>query len=77
MNINIRLYSSFDRKGAFGKKILLNDFLGYELSRKAKVSPIIINRIEKGYPFRVETKRKIIKALGYKLSERTEVFPEG
>ena len=48
-----------------------------ELSRKAKVSPITIDRIEKGYPCRVETKRKIIKALGYILSERTEVFPEG
>ena len=48
-----------------------------ELARKAKVSSLTIDRIEKGYPCRVETKRKIIKALGYKLSERTEVFPEG
>ncbi len=48
-----------------------------ELSRKANVSSITIDRIEKGYSCRVETKRKIIKALGYKLSERTEVFPEG
>ena len=46
-----------------------------ELARKVKVSPITIDRIEKGYPCRVETKRKILKALGYKLSERTEVFP--
>lgn len=48
-----------------------------ELSRRAKVSPITIDRIEKGYSCRVETKRKIIKALGYKLSERTKIFPEG
>ena len=46
-----------------------------ELAKKARVSPITIDRIETGYPCRVETKRKIIKALGYKLSERTEVFP--
>jgi DNA-binding XRE family transcriptional regulator len=48
-----------------------------ELAKKAKISPLTIDRVEKGYPCRVETKRKIIKALGYKLSERTEVFPEG
>ena len=48
-----------------------------ELSRKAKVSPITIDRVEDGYPCRLEPKRKIIKALGYKLSDRTEVFPEG
>ncbi len=48
-----------------------------EIARKAKVSSLTIDRIEKGYPCRVETKRKIIKALGHKLSERTEVFPEG
>ena len=48
-----------------------------ELARKAKVSPITIYKIEKGYSCRVETIRKILKALGYILSERTEVFPEG
>ena len=47
-----------------------------ELARKAGVTPITIDRIENGYPCRVETKRKILLALGYKLSERTKVFPE-
>lgn len=47
-----------------------------ELARKSKVSPLTINRIEKENHCRVETKRKIIRALGYKLSERTKVFPE-
>jgi DNA-binding XRE family transcriptional regulator len=47
-----------------------------ELSRKANLSPITIARIEKGFPCRMETKRKIIKALGYKLSDRNKIFPE-
>ena len=41
-----------------------------ELGRRAGVSPITIGRIEKGLPYQMETKRKIIKALGYKLSDR-------
>jgi DNA-binding XRE family transcriptional regulator len=47
-----------------------------ELARKANISPITISRIEQGFPCRVETKKKIIKALGYKLSERDKIFPE-
>ncbi len=46
-----------------------------ELSRKANVSPITIARIEKGFTCRLETKRKIIKALGYKLSDKDKIFP--
>ena len=45
-----------------------------ELSRKANVSPITISRIEKGMECRMETKRKIILALGYKLSEKNKIF---
>ena len=45
-----------------------------ELSRAAKVSPITISRIENGMPCRVETKRKLLIALGMKLSERDKVF---
>jgi len=47
-----------------------------ELARKANVSPITIARIEKGFICRLETKRKIIKALGYKLSDKDKIFPE-
>ena len=47
-----------------------------ELARKANVSPITISRIEQGLPCRLETQRKIIKALGYKLSEREKIFPD-
>ena len=45
-----------------------------ELSRKAKISCITITRIENGKPCRVETQRKILLALGLKLSERDKVF---
>ena len=47
-----------------------------ELAKKAKLSPITIDRAESGYPCRIETQRKIVRALGYKLSERDKVFPE-
>ncbi len=45
-----------------------------ELARKAGVSPLTIDRVEKGYSCRVDTKRKIILALGLKLSDRASVF---
>ena len=48
-----------------------------ELARKAGVSPPTIDRIEKGKSCRMETKRKIIEALGYDLSDKEKVFPEG
>jgi len=47
-----------------------------ELARKAGVSPITIDRIEKGFSCRMETKRKIIEALGLKLSDAARVFSE-
>ncbi len=45
-----------------------------ELARKANVSPITISRIEEGHMCRMETKRKIILALGLDLSEKHKVF---
>lgn len=48
-----------------------------ELARKANVSPLTITRIERGSPCRMETMRKIILALGLKLSDKGKVFPEG
>jgi DNA-binding XRE family transcriptional regulator len=45
-----------------------------ELARKAGVSPLTIDRIEKGKPCRMDTKRKILLALGLKLSDRAKVF---
>ena len=46
-----------------------------ELARKAGLSPITIDRVEKGMGCRMETKRKIIFALGFDLSDKTKVFP--
>jgi len=45
-----------------------------ELARKANVSPITIARIERGETCRVETMRKILLALGYKLSDKNKIF---
>ena len=45
-----------------------------ELSRKAGISPLTITRIESGMSCRMKTKRKIILALGLKLSDRDKVF---
>ncbi|MGD2271317.1 MAG: helix-turn-helix transcriptional regulator [Desulfobacterales bacterium] len=47
-----------------------------ELARAARVSPITITRIEKGLPCRMETKRKIILALGLELSEKSKIFKD-
>lgn len=47
-----------------------------ELARKAGVSPLTIDRVEKGKDCRMETKRKIILALGYDLADKEKIFPE-
>lgn len=47
-----------------------------ELARKAGLSPVTIDRIERGYRCRMETKRRVIQALGLKLSEKNKVFLE-
>jgi DNA-binding XRE family transcriptional regulator len=45
-----------------------------ELSRKAGISPLTLARIEDGRECRVDTKRKIIIALGLTPSDRAKVF---
>ncbi len=45
-----------------------------ELARKAGVSPLTIDRIEKGKECRMDTKRKILFALGLDLDEKEKVF---
>jgi len=47
-----------------------------ELAREAHVSPITISRIEQGMPCRMETKRKILLALGLKLTEKDKLFKD-
>ena len=48
-----------------------------ELARQANVSVQTIDRIEKGHECRLDTRRKIIIALGYKLDQKDKIFPEG
>ena len=45
-----------------------------ELARNAGISPLTVDRIEKGMSCRIETKRKIILAFGYELSDKGLVF---
>ncbi|MEE4261914.1 MAG: helix-turn-helix transcriptional regulator [Desulfobacteraceae bacterium] len=47
-----------------------------ELARMAKVSPITITRIEKGMPCRMDTKRKILLALGMKPVDKNKIFKD-
>jgi len=45
-----------------------------ELARKAGVSPLTVARVESGLDCRVDTKRKIILALGLQPADRAKVF---
>ena len=47
-----------------------------ELARKAGISPATVDRIERGEKCRLETKKKIILALGLELSEAHKIFGE-
>ena len=47
-----------------------------ELARKAGVSSLTVDRVERGESCRLETMRKIILALGFTLDEREKVFQE-
>lgn len=47
-----------------------------ELARRANLSVLTIDRVEKGYGCRMDTKRKILEALGLTLADRVQVFGE-
>jgi DNA-binding XRE family transcriptional regulator len=47
-----------------------------ELARRANLSVLTIDRIEKGFGCRMDTKRKILEALGLSLADRVRVFGE-
>jgi DNA-binding XRE family transcriptional regulator len=47
-----------------------------ELARRAGVSVMTIDRVERGAHCRLNTKRRIILALGLQLSDRNRVFSE-
>ena len=48
-----------------------------ELARKANVSPLTIHRIENGENCRLDTRRKVILALGLDISDKDMIFPDG
>ncbi len=45
-----------------------------ELARRAGLSVLTIDRVEKGMTCRMDTKRKLILSLGLQLSDRDKVF---
>jgi DNA-binding XRE family transcriptional regulator len=45
-----------------------------ELARLAGISPLTLDRIEKGKACRMATKRKILLALGMTINQRERVF---
>ncbi len=47
-----------------------------ELARRAGLSTLTIDRVEGGRPCRLDTKRKILMALGLKISDKDQVFGE-
>jgi len=47
-----------------------------ELARMAGISPLTLDRIEKGKACRMATKRKILLALGLKVSQRQRLFKQ-
>ena len=47
-----------------------------ELARRANLSVLTIDRVEKGLGCRMDTKRKILEALGLSLADRVRVFGE-
>ena len=48
-----------------------------ELARNAGICALTVDRIEKGMSCRIETKRKIILAFGYELSDKDLIFKNG
>ena len=47
-----------------------------ELARRAGISVITIGRIEEGFPCRLDTKRKVILALGLRLLDKDKIFKD-
>ena len=45
-----------------------------ELARKAGLSTLTLDRVEAGRPCRLDTKRKILLALGLRVSDKDRVF---
>lgn len=65
------------RKATNVRKLRLERMMSKaEMARRANLSVLTIDRIEKGYGCRMDTKRKILEALGLRLEDRVKVFGE-
>ncbi len=64
------------RKNNVRKMRMERMFSKAELARRARLSTLTIDRVEKGMPCRMDTKRKILEALGLTPSDRVAVFGE-
>ncbi len=47
-----------------------------ELAKMAGISPLTVDRIEKGMTCRMATKRKILSALGLKMTQKLQLFKQ-
>lgn len=47
-----------------------------ELAKLAGISSLTVDRIERGMPCRIGTKRKILLALGLRLSQKRKLFED-
>ena len=71
-----RDHAAATRRAANNVRRLREDLLltKAELARKAGVSPLTVSRVERGEECRVDTKRKIILALGLQPTDKDRVF---
>lgn len=80
--INNKVERSSRRKNTVSRKFINNvrkfreQFLmsKAELAREAGLSVLTVDRVERGRMCRMATKRKIIKALGFAISDKNRVF---
>jgi len=65
-----------ERKPANNVQVLREERLlsKAELARRAGVSALTIDRVERGEECRLDTKRKIILALGLRVTDKDKVF---
>jgi DNA-binding XRE family transcriptional regulator len=73
----IRLAVADDKKSPNNNVQLLREerlLSKAELARRAGVSVLTIDRVERGAQCRLDTKRKIILALGLKVQDKDKVF---
>lgn len=74
--MSVRGSSTVLRRAANNVRRLREDLLltKAELARKAGVSALTVTRVERGAECRVDTKRKIILALGLQPTDKEAVF---